>query len=310
MNRSEYLSDRDVTAFVEWSASLVTGKWRLQHCWSSSKLGPRRFESLFDAYEKYCWPSKFRGRRICSFSETQGALDVLQKEIRAAITAGRLEFKSVALEICRWGGHSNTPTISKLSEDNFQRMNHNTELLDPRRADTRRLSGFKLMRTSYSKIYSLMINDFPIYDARVACALTSLIWLFCLDTERRHVPSSLCLGVPEGRNEENVSHNPSADRYQFPNIRGDQHTLHALSNVKAAWILGAWTERGGKFSKIPQTKRTRAMEAALFMLGYQPLNEDAVVKDPNRPDAGKTDRNDSRLEDQLRAPSMRRQRKQ
>ena len=51
----------------------------------------------------------------------------------------------------------------------------NANLLDPRYGDADNLKGFKFMGSGYSKVYSHMIKDFPMYDSRVACALTSLI---------------------------------------------------------------------------------------------------------------------------------------
>ena len=48
------------------------------------------------------------------------------------------------------------------------------------------------MGAGYSKVYSLMIDGFPMYDSRVACALTSLIWLYCGEKHLVQIPEQLC----------------------------------------------------------------------------------------------------------------------
>ena len=47
--------------------------------------------------------------------------------------------------------------------------------LDPFTSDTNPLQGFHYMGSGYSKIYSVLIDGFLIYDSRVACALACLV---------------------------------------------------------------------------------------------------------------------------------------
>lgn len=42
----------------------------------------------------------------------------------------------------------------------------------------------------------------------------------------------------------------------------------AECNVRAAWVLGA-VRREGRFGSLPPRRRPRALEAALFMIGYE-----------------------------------------
>ena len=273
MNRSSYLDCPDVRDFVEWSTRLATGEWGLVHDWSSDyHKNPRTWSctSLYDAHKRYCWDSK-------DFGQTSEILDGFRRELCDATAAGKDEFVKVALKICRWGGN-NVRSLKKLSDQDFQQIEDNANLLDPRYGDADNLKGFKFMGSGYSKVYSHMIKDFPMYDSRVACALTSLIWLFSRDKSRPSVPCLLRLGVPPGRNEDKVNHNPSRGPYQFPNIRGQQHTLYADSNLRAAWLLGALADHGGQFNTVPRERRVRALESALFMLGYEPLKKIAIRK--------------------------------
>ena len=147
--------------------------------------------------------------------------------------------------------------------------------LNPNAESVEGLRSVEYMGAGYSKIYSLMLDGFPIYDSRVACALTSLICLFCEDVRTPQVPESLRLGVLAGRGKQ--SRNPSRGAYHFPTATKYQYTK---SNLKAAWLLNELSSdaNAGEFSSVPEGRRVRALEAALFMLGYAPLRTGAVVK--------------------------------
>ena len=130
------------------------------------------------------------------------------------------------------------------------------------------------MGSVYSKIYSLLVYDLPIYGSRVACAFTSLIWLYCKDKEIVGIPGSLKLGIP--RSHANHTRNPCPGPKGFPAV----HTgfKYADSNLKAAWILGEWSTKGGDFKRVDARRRLLALQSALFMIGYKPLAEDAIIK--------------------------------
>ena len=141
----------------------------------------------------------------------------------------------------------------------------NARLLDPDAADLCGLSGVRPMNSGFSKIYSLLVDGFPIYDSRVACALASLVRLFCEEPghEREEVPSLLAFGTIRGRGGQN--RNPSCGQLDFPKIDGNPHG-YAQSNVMAAWLLDALSAQP-PFSgeREPQ----RALQSAMFMIGYE-----------------------------------------
>ena len=270
MNRTAYLNDPDVHDFIEWSANLVTGKWGLQHRWASKTLGSHCFTSLFDAFQKYSW----RGKGFC---ETIAWFEKVGTKLRQATAEDKNEFVKAAHEVWTWGGISNKKSLNELSSGGYRQIRRNAALLDPAHADTDNLNGFNFMSSSYSKIYALMIDDFPIYDSRVACTLTSLIWLFCLDTSRPCVPHMLLLGIPRDQRS-SVERNPYGFPYIKPHQSKSERTKYANANLKAAWLLGVLADIRGHFDTVPREKRVLALQSALFMLGYQPLNEDSVVK--------------------------------
>ncbi len=123
------------------------------------------------------------------------------------------------------------------------------------------------MNSGFSKLYSLLVDGFPIYDSRVACALASLVRLFCEETGREceEVPPSLAFGIPSSQAK--VNRNPSCGCLVFPRIRWSKRGLrrYAESNVMAAWLLAALSAQP-PFSD--EREPQRALQSAMFMIGY------------------------------------------
>lgn len=259
MNRSTYLSQPPVQKFIEWMIPIVTGRRSLSHTSNSCKLGEFSCQTLHDAFTQYEWGGR-------DFNCTEKLLDGFRPTLRDpdVMPDG---FKKAVTEVLNWGS-MNLRSFYQLGDEAPSILREKAKLLDPKHADLSELSGFRYMSAGYSKIYSLMLDDFPIYDSRVACALTSLIHLFSNEESQGQVPCELRLGVPPGRGD---NRNP----YGFPAIKGARYTLHAVSNVKAAWLLGELAVLG-EFGKLPANRRVSALQAALFMIGYKPLSQNAL----------------------------------
>ena len=265
MKRDAYLKGADVQDFIEWATPLVTGKWGLHHSWQS-KRPLRHFEctTLYGAYKSYCWKRK-------GFDDTADFMDRLRREFKEAVKAGdEGEFRRTAKKVLKWGDSNLT-----LPDDALSILTERAKRLDPECSDTDGLRGFKYMGAGYSKIYSLMLDDFPIYDSRVGCALTSLIWLFCKENASGKVPGLLKLVIPP----EKGDHNRNPSDGTFKSISASQYTRHADSNLKAAWLLGVLVKvDGSEFDSVLPEHRVLALQSALFMLGYRTLDDNAVVK--------------------------------
>ena len=279
MNRSDYLENLHVRDFIDWATPLVTGEWGLTQSWSSSRPAPVDFscKSLYEAYEKYEWGG-------LDFNDTVRHLNRLGVELRNTTSRGipgdqdKERFLVAAKEVVHWGGihrlkRSLDDSLDDLDTRALQQFKANARLLDPESADTDSISRVTLMGSGYSKIYACILDDFPMYDSRVACALTSLVWLFCREKALDEAPAQLKLGVPPFRTQER---NP----YQFPKIyAGTPHgrRKHAESNLKAAWLLGELSGRG-QFADLPPKRRVMALQSALFMIGYKPLIPKSIQK--------------------------------
>ena len=277
LNRDTFLADGNVREFIVWAGHLISGEWRLKLGSGDGTFASCESVSLYDAYKKYKW-------RGAKFDETCEQLDAYQARIRSvaskcpASNEDRREFLRVAKLVLDWGNINNLPRLTRIGNNALEELTHCARRLEPTTATMEGLNGFKYMGSGFSKIYSLMIDDFPIYDSRAACALTSLICLFCEDTGLSQVPDALRLGVPPPQG--GRQNNPSRGPYVFPNIRGSRYALYAKSNVKAAWLLKELIVGEGvdQFAEVPEHRKVRALEAALFMTGHEPLTDDALVK--------------------------------
>ena len=268
MNRSEYLRDASVQAFIDWMRPHVRGERRFQH--GFTMLKPRcawSCNSIWEAYENYWWP--LPGRNTGSFEANQGELDRLAADVRRARDGDdRNGFLGAAGAILQWGGvmNSNADTLRDLGGTALSVFREAGALLDPPHADTSRLEGVRYMNAGWTKVYALMVDGFPIYDGRVGAAMGYLVQRYCVRIRVHPVPVLLRFrwGVARGRH----NRNPSTRSLRFPRLTAASPRRWAECNLQAAWVLGELCREGG-FGGLPPHRRLRALEAALFMIGYE-----------------------------------------
>jgi hypothetical protein len=137
-----------------------------------------------------------------------------------------------------------------------------------------------------SKVYSLICQKFVIYDSRVAAALGWAVTRFCEAHAITQIPAELAFPWAPAR--QSATHpsanrrNPSTNTLQFPQIR--RSSDHAQWNLKASWLLEAVLEHPNAENSLfmaskPLGHGLRALEAALFMIGYD-LTRPASAAEP------------------------------
>ena len=254
MNRSEYLCS--VKQFVDWLRLRVSGVEPFQHRYTL-RCYDWICNSLWEAHKKYSW-------RGAKFDETQSIQSRLQKDLRDGIATNNARlFLDAACDVFDWGGVTNHDRLCSLGANALPAFRKAVELLDPISADTKRLTGCH-MSAGWSKLYSLMIDGFPIYDGRVGAGMSYLVRRYCEDREVSTVPDLLAFRWSTGRGDRN--RNPSRAPWCFGTLNTSRQWLEC--NLWAAWVLGA-VKNEGKFGGLPQEHRLRALEAALFMIGYE-----------------------------------------
>ena len=257
MKREEYLADDDVRSFIEWLRLWVCGK---RFCHKYRMLMPPRdwgCTSLWQAFERYQW----RGRCFCTNKQK---LDKLARAIRTAESSS--DFQKAARGILQWGGVASARTSAAFA--NPVQVRRYAERLDPATADTDHLHEIP-MNSGWTKVYALMLGDLPMYDGRVGAALGYLVRKYCEENGRTVVPPRLRFRWHQGKGLHN--RDPSTPTLHFPRLSHDGPRgprAWAECNLRAAWILGAVCENG-RFGRLHPRLRLRAVEAALFMIGYE-----------------------------------------
>ena len=268
MNRSEYLRDSSVEAFIDWLRPHIRGDCRFQH--KFTLLKPHRdwrCNSIWEAYENYWWP--IPGRNTGSFEANQGELDRLAAAVRRARDGDNRDgFIEAACGILRWGGvtRSNGKTLRDLGGAALSTFRAASLLLDPSHADTSRLDGVRYMNAGWTKVYALMLDGLPIYDGRVGAAMGYLVQRYCVSARLCQVPTRLRFrwGAAKGRH----NRNPLTRSLRFPGLTATTPRTWAECNLGAAGILGEVC-REGRFGGLVTHRQLRALEAALFMIGYE-----------------------------------------
>lgn len=273
MNRNDYLHDPVVLAFSDWANHLMSGEKLLTHTWEGK--GPAfQCQTLFEAYEKYRWPNSVNGENFSGTMERFAGYGSVFDDIGEITTAAKQDaFVRNARKIVAWGGINNLnalDTWAAMTPNELQRLiNHAKRVLNPNTGTTDELGGFKYMTSGFSKIYSALVPNFPIYDSRVACALACLVRIFCRSTNITAMPISLEFGVPAHR---------GSQRCQHPAIHYYQTEKYAETNLRAAWLLGMLVDNPGRFREVDAPHRMEALQSALFMIGYARLSDDSIAE--------------------------------
>ena len=274
MERDEYLQDEHVSGFTEWAGQLVTGELGLTHRWRS-KGTDFACTSLYDAWEQYRWPDnshaldyRVTARRLREFRLNFEDIGIIDSRVQ------QVQFVDNAEAIIRWGG---IPRPRKLNDwrsmppDRLHALVEDVQArLDPGKADTDDLAGFRYMGSGFSKVYSVLIDGFPMYDSRVACALNCLVGIYCRREWVGRKPDSLKLRMPPRREPKTVRYH-RCDRPRMNNDSG----AYARDNLKAAWLLGEMVKEPGEFEQVG-FEPVDALQHALFMVGYACLPDNAV----------------------------------
>ncbi|HEY5477866.1 MAG TPA: hypothetical protein VIK11_14280 [Tepidiformaceae bacterium] len=265
MDLAEYLSSPDVRSFIEWVAPRLCTDGAFTHRYRK-QLSEWSCTSIFDAYRRYDWHG--------DFESNQHTLEALSTRLRTALDVGdSTAFIAAGSDVLRWGGviARNGTTLAALGEGAISVFRGAMDQLAPRYADTDQIENVRLMNAGFTKLYALLLDDFPIYDGRVGAAIGYLVRLYLQKAGATTVPKELRFpwGVAKGsaRGETRKNRNPSSGSLVFPRLTTNVR-IHTRANIMAAWLLGELSTRDC-FGQLPAGRRLRALEAALFMIGYE-----------------------------------------
>lgn len=184
----EFLSNIQVQNFIKYLTDLLDGNISFKHIFYHKKNRINyTFNSINDAFTGYDWNG--------TYEENKNKLDKLQQSLSKSLSENNQEqFAKSAIEVLKWGGvlNGNQQKIEEFVKSNSLLSNFklyctilsNKNILKNELADVPMNSGF-------TKIYSLLIDNFIIYDSRVGAALGLLVKDYLIKNNQLTLPKEL-----------------------------------------------------------------------------------------------------------------------
>lgn len=280
MNRTEFLKQPEVIGFTDWlAATLPLRKIRLNI--RSSKFVPggiqatTRFTDLVPHH--YCW--RATGQTTGGWAEACAKTNALSVNLRAAVQSNDPQTTLTACsDVLEWGGERNAlkgarpflttlgPGICQYIAQAHQEMALNTANLHTG------FPGVQLMNSMLTKVHAFYSTEgLPIYDSRVSAASAALVEFWRQHSGTHQLPDTLSFPLAGGSQKPQHKLTCLFDQAISPGtlLYTIQNTPQrwASAKVRLAWVM-AETLRKAPALFAGQPDRMRAMEASLFMVGY------------------------------------------
>ena len=276
MIKSEFVNDSNVTEFI----SFLANYWETGNVFEKGKF---KYLGIKDAFHKYYWTFRINNEPIFlnikkegnTFEESQEILSYLKDEIQKAFKDSNEEDLFFAIKaVLAWGGPRTLGSEKRGNWKYLKNINSNghnciLEFLTTANNQWEALNSNNVKITSkinfrsnsgFTKIFSLFLEDFVIYDSRVGAAFTH----FLSKKFGSEIPNNLILNLPNGSEKKSkyiLNSNPAIFKSTSQNDE-----KHFSSNVKASWIIKEVIELINK-KNISEKVDSRQFEAALFMIG-------------------------------------------
>jgi hypothetical protein len=294
MDKNSFINNSEVKSFVDWMSDHTVAKDEVLHCWisKSNKAAEKKgvsvkFYSLIDAFSQYYWVAKnpLTGERIHTFDDNASCLSELGAKLDIAISS---KDEKKCFEYCKktleWGGVLRYSSNLAITIQELNGTGLLPEYLSNVRTYLRAVvdpnEPFKFSKNNKkypldvdsgtTKIYSLLSNDWIIYDGRVGSALGFLVLKWAMEKNENQVPEQLCFAHAR-----EPHRNPNrSDQKIFPVLVNDSSRL--AHNLYANWLIQEIVAKNKSteiMRNVEKHSHPRALEAALFMLGYSIRSE-------------------------------------
>jgi hypothetical protein len=280
MLKNDYLAIPAVNNFIDW-LSVEIGQSRLTHTYTLPDNTELNFQGLAGAFAQYAWPFKFTDptgvlHRGHTFADSTSSLASIASGLNTNLSLNPIndsDFCDWACALMEWGGvvNGNVNWLKSNVAGLASGIDTVKNILLNDDDDLECLRPIPRFNAGMTKVYSLIVPNFIIYDSRVAASLAWLVAAWCKQQEISFVPVELafpCMPPKEGENPRiRKSRNPSDNNLKFPSMNG-KVIRHARWNMRASWILNECLARSSDTVFHSQSNPLRALEAALFMWGY------------------------------------------
>ncbi len=283
MRKEEYLEHPLVNGFIDYLIEISNNNFEYPHQYKERKKPYRKFEfkSLESALKQYSWANK----DYFDTAEILAGLSLSSIESKQSEDEFSLLYNS--LKILEWGEvyRGGVGWLADSAESGNLLLNINMAVNALESEDDSGLKFFKSqsplrMDSGTTKIFSLMSNRSIIYDDRVAAALGLFIVRYLKRECVNEIPDVLDLMQGCSKGDKRARNGARNTDYIFTtktknNV--DKGFHHAKSNLYANWIIEevvndnrfSWEIIEDEEGESSTTSRMRAMEAALFMIGYE-----------------------------------------
>jgi len=283
MKRSDFFNDCHVKGFIQWIGQRMDAPGMFWHSYVLKKRQTYwECDSIYSAFEKYSWDFSFfsaiKNDRVIgnTYQDTQAITNIISLHFKEGLKNNdNAACRNCCLDILTWGGvkRHNDARIFNLGDSLCNYLtNINAKFRSDRNSDEY-YSRDIFINSGFTKIYSLFVEDFIMYDGRVGAALGLLVKMYCDENNISCIPDSLKFAWGRGKESQYVSseksrRNPSSDRLFFPELLNNPQK-HLECNIRANWLLKEITLRTtSKFNHLPLEIQTTALQSALFMIGY------------------------------------------
>jgi len=287
LNKKIYINSQPVQSFIEWLTPILDTPNSFNHNFFIKKQKRDwNCDSIFSAYENYTWQFNFTDEynkiiKGSSFTECEEVLHSLSVKLKNGVSEkNNVICKEVSHQILEWGGVTNRnidkienlENLENLGQEWCIYLSQTKEQLERNLDSNEYYTSEIIMNSGFTKIYSLLVNDFLIYDGRLGAALGLLVRGFCEEKKLETIPEELHFYWGAGResvinNKEKSRRNPSSDKYRFKSLYSSK--AHLENNIRANWLVQEiLCNTKSKFDGLEESKRMRAFESALFMIGY------------------------------------------
>jgi len=270
MTKNIYLANPDVNNFINWLGPKLDVGFIHNYTFPNGTVW--NCNSIFNAYQNYIWDNN-------DFASTAVELNTYKKVYNYGFEINNIDIiKCFCNLIFKWGGtvHGNKGYVNNYNPINFPdihvELTAGALLFDQLAFDDTLPNNDIRLNAGFTKVYSLLRSDFIIYDSRVAFALCYLIGQYTIASGFLDIPNLLRFRIPPRQGNIALRQIPSFFNINGFNFQGtnSRNDYHQISNMRANWILSEVLNRnpGSRFNTLEPGLRLRALESALFMIGY------------------------------------------